>query len=166
VRAVVLAGGRGERLSLIKPIISVCGTPILERIVNTLSSHAEVWVATVSNHPVERFARYYLGLGDKVILTKGEGYEKDVVSVVTELRPPLLTLPGDIPFITWGDIETLLSSCKASLCTIRDSSGAFTGVSLWRDLDYETSFQDVFLGHELINVNDWNTFLQANKRCK
>ncbi|MUN28814.1 NTP transferase domain-containing protein [Sulfuracidifex metallicus] len=164
MRLVIMAGGKGSRLSIIKPILTVCGKPILQRMVESLSPHYELWVATVRCHPVDRFVKYYLGINN-VLYTDGLGYENDVVKVVRKLGFPLIVVPSDIPFITNDALKVLIRECKSSLCSLKDISNSFTGISLWRNEGYFSSFQDVFLDYSLINVNDWNTFLQANKSC-
>ncbi|BBG24664.1 hypothetical protein IC006_1997 [Sulfuracidifex tepidarius] len=159
-----MAGGKGKRLSMIKPLLTVCGVPILKLIVDSLSPHIEVWIATTNGHPVERFVRNYLGMENFLIFTRGLGYEIDVIQVVETLGFPLITVPADSPFLTWRDIEHLIEECRSSLCSLKDNKG-FTGISFWRDHGYSKYFQDVSIDHEILNVNDWNAFLQANKNC-
>ncbi len=160
-----MAGGKGKRLSINKPLLSICGAPMLKLIVDSLSPHTDLWIATTKGHPVERFVRNYLRMEGSLIFTRGLGYEKDVIQVIETLGLPLITVPADLPFLTWDDVNYLVRKCESSLCSLKDDKG-FTGVSFWRDHEYSSSFQDVRIDHEILNVNDWNAFLQANKNCQ
>lgn len=161
MRAVIMAGGKGSRFTPLKPLLEVCGKPMILRVYEVLASFAEeVFVATVKGHPAEAGL---LSLFPKVVYTSGRGYENDVLEVVNMVGVPLIVSSADLPFLPGDALSLLLHSCSVSICSLLDRSG-FVGVSVWRDLSLE-NYDSVRYPGELVNVNTRVDYEKANKLC-
>ncbi|MCI2415234.1 MAG: NTP transferase domain-containing protein [Candidatus Aramenus sp.] len=160
MKAIIMAGGKGTRLSPEKPLLEVCGTPMILRVYSFARSLTdEVYVATIRGHIVDE----KLGRLLKIVYTDGRGYEEDVVQAVRTVGFPTLVLPSDTPFLSWDDVKPLFE-CKSSVCTLL-SRGRFVGVSLWRS-DNLKDYSSVEVEKEVINVNTPDDLTKANILCK
>ncbi|WP_246263781.1 NTP transferase domain-containing protein [Metallosphaera tengchongensis] len=159
--AVIMAGGKGSRLSPMKPVLKVCGRPMIQWIIDVAEKFSErVIVATVRGHPAEEELSL---LSKEIIYTSGKGYEEDVVEALRQVKLPALVLSCDLPFIPREAFETLLRRCRSSICSLYTGSG-FVGMSLWNSLnlnDYET----IHFHKDIINVNTIDELEKANKLC-
>lgn len=97
--ALILAGGEGTRLGRgEKPLIDICGMPMVARVIDAFTSAGiEVMVAVSARTPMtlnylraQRIPFYRAG---------GRGYVEDIVDAVTELdvSAPLFTSVADLP---------------------------------------------------------------------
>ncbi len=155
-----MAGGKGTRLSPEKPLLEVCGTPMILLVYNFAKSITdEVYVATVVGHVVEK----RMGGLFKLVYTDGKGYEEDVVQAVRKVGFPALVLPSDTPSLSWEDVEPLFN-CRSSVCTLV-SRGKFVGISLWRS-DNLNDYYSVEVEREILNVNTPEDFTKANILCR
>ncbi|MCY0861547.1 MULTISPECIES: NTP transferase domain-containing protein [Metallosphaera] len=158
--AVIMAGGKGTRLSPLKPVMEVCGKPMIQWVAELAMRYAsQVYIATVKGHPAEEKLRKI----HRVLYTSGLGYENDVVEAVSSVKLPALVLPSDVPFLDGDTIEILIRECNSSICTLL-SQGKFVGVSLWRALDLE-DYQSIDYPRKIVNVNTWNDLTEINKLC-
>ena len=157
LKAVIMAGGKGTRISPFKPILDLCGYPMFYWVYKTLLNFtSEIYLAITSSSPLI-FSDF------KKIITEGKGYEFDVVSVVKMVGFPTLVVPSDTPFIPSEAILSLLS-CEKSICSLVTKDG-FVGISLWNGLDFK-DYENVYFEGEILNVNTFNDYIKAKNLCK
>lgn len=116
--AVIMAGGKGERLrpltdSLPKPMITVAGKPILERIIHHLVGYGITEIVITVNYLKEKIIDYF-GNGNKYGCTieyineeKPLGTAGSLSLLKLKNKEPLIVLNGDI--ITQVDISDMLN---------------------------------------------------------
>jgi adenosylcobinamide-phosphate guanylyltransferase len=114
MRALIMAGGAGRRLSLgEKPLTLVCGSPMISRVIDAFcSAGCEPVVVVSPKTPMT--ANWCRAQGVAVVRTEGDGYVEDMVSAVRNLGEdnPLIISVSDIPCITSTIITTILNSYK------------------------------------------------------
>jgi GTP:adenosylcobinamide-phosphate guanylyltransferase len=157
VKVVIMAGGRGRRLSPSKPLLRVCGRRLIDWVYDLAEEFGSVVVATCPGHPVDRLKV------DK-IYTSGAGYEEDVVKAVRTVGFPALVLPADVPFLPKEIVFSLISGCKTEVCTLK-AGGKFLGVSYWRGDKLEL-YSQVEVEREITNVNSWYDLHLARVQCR
>lgn len=112
MRALIMAGGAGSRLSLgEKPLTPVCGSPMISRVIDAFrSARCEPVVVVSPKTPMT--ANWCRAQGIAVVRTDGDGYVQDMVSAVRNLDEdtPLIISVSDIPCITPAIITTILHS--------------------------------------------------------
>jgi len=134
--ALVMAGGRGTRLGgVCKPMLEVCGEPMIARIISAVRSFVECIVLAISGWTrrcLEDLCRDPLV---ECIETSGRGYVEDLATMLSSLRKPLLVLPSDTPLLREEHIETLLLEAqraeRACVVTLEGPRGP-VGISLFR----------------------------------
>lgn len=155
-----MAGGKGSRLSPRKPLLEVCGVPMIVRVYNVAKKiSVDVYIATVKNHIIEKELKSYFS---KIIYTSGKGYENDVLEAIKIVGFPVLVLPSDIPFLKINYIKPLFN-CKSSICSLL-SRGKFIGISLWNS-DNLNDFSSIESNADIMNVNTKEDLSIANKLC-
>ena len=112
MRALIMAGGAGSRLSLgEKPLTLICGSPMISRVIDAFrSAGCEPVVAVSPKTPMT--ANWCRAQGIAVVRTEGVGYVEDMISAVRNLDEdnPLIISVSDIPCITPAIITTILHS--------------------------------------------------------
>jgi adenosylcobinamide-phosphate guanylyltransferase len=112
MRALIMAGGAGSRLSLgEKPLTLVCGSPMISRVIDVFNSAGCEPVVVVSPK-TPMTANWCRAQGIAVVRTEGDGFVEDMVSAVRNLDEdnPLIISVSDIPCITPAIITTILHS--------------------------------------------------------
>ncbi len=104
---VVMAGGHGRRLAMRgreKPLVSVQGRPLVDRVTTVLRAcgERELFVA-VSRH-TPRTEAYCRAVGLPTVRTPGDGYSADVRFLSRRLAP-FDTIAADLPFLPLGALE-------------------------------------------------------------
>ncbi|WP_372909748.1 NTP transferase domain-containing protein [Salinigranum sp.] len=111
VPALVLCGGQGTRLggSTEKPLVTVCGDPMLDRVVRALrdSRVSSVHAVTSPHAPRTRDRARRLGLD--VVDAPGEGYVSDLRHALDVVGTPALTVAADLPFLASDHVDRALS---------------------------------------------------------
>ncbi len=159
-----MAGGKGSRLSPMKPVLEVCGKPMILWIYEFSKQFSDkIFIATVKGHPTLPVLKGIFPTSS-IIFTEGKGYEFDVVDAVKSVGFPCLVLPSDTPFIPKKAVEILLNECESSICTLL-SKGKFVGISLWRSMD-TSSFSSIDTSYEIANVNTNKDLLKINEECR
>lgn len=103
VTALVMAGGKGTRMKLNeeKPLVRVCGKPVIEYVLAALKNAEKIdriVVATTENTP--RTTARMLQLGVEVIQTPGKDYVSDMGYVVQTLKfGVFLAISADLPLV-------------------------------------------------------------------
>jgi len=103
VTALVMAGGKGTRMKLAeeKPLIKVCGKPVIEYVLQALRDAKKidrVIVATSNRTP--KTTKFIHELGVEVIETPGNDYVSDMGWVVQTLKLGVfLAVAADLPLV-------------------------------------------------------------------
>ncbi|WP_321169892.1 NTP transferase domain-containing protein [Salinigranum rubrum] len=112
--ALVLCGGRGTRLdsSNEKPLVTVCGEPMFDRVVRALrASRVSTTHAVTSLHTPETRA-HASDLGLDVVHAPGEGYVADLQHALDVVGTPALTVVADLPFLAPEHVDGALSDAS------------------------------------------------------
>ncbi len=93
-----------------KPMQTIGGKPVIERVVDALSGSRSIdrLLVSVSPHTLET-ERYLKGMGVETIRTSGEDFVKDLHDAFMNLEGRfVLTCPSDIPFISTAEIDKFI----------------------------------------------------------
>lgn len=110
MRALIMAGGTGSRLACgEKPLIHICGRPMISYIADAFRSSGCEPVAVVS-WKTPMTANWCRAHDIAAVRMDGDGYIEDMVSAVQHLeeRHPLIVSVSDIPCLTPSIIRTIL----------------------------------------------------------
>lgn len=137
-----MCGGRGTRLGgdTEKPLVEVCGAPMVERVAAALrESRAEEVYAAVSPAAPETAERVH-EIGLAVVETPGEGYVEDLTAALDSIGKPVVTVAADLPLLA---PEHVNDAVAASLGDGDDGKDGGTGTdgangADRRDADAET----------------------------
>jgi adenosylcobinamide-phosphate guanylyltransferase len=112
MRALIMAGGAGSRLGRgEKPLISICGRPMISYVTDAFRAAGCEPVAVVSkNTPMT--ANWCRAHNIAIVRTEGTGYIDDMVCAVRNLEEdlPLVVSVSDIPCVTSVIITTIIQS--------------------------------------------------------
>ena len=113
IPALIMAGGRGRRIcsEIEKPLLSILGKPLIDRVVEAAKSAkniSEIYVVTSKNTP--QTEKRCLKKGWKILKTRGEGYHNDLKQAIIDgkLDSPVLTMPADLPALTGRFIDKIV----------------------------------------------------------
>ena len=112
VVALVMAGGKGTRMKLAqeKPLIKVCGKPVIEYVLSALKEAKKIdkiIVATTSCTP--KTTKFMKQLGVQVIETPGKDYVSDMGYVVQTLKLGVfLAIAADLPLVKGEMIDAVV----------------------------------------------------------
>jgi len=110
--ALVMAGGPGNRLGKgEKPLIDLCGKPMISYVLDVLHQSERVdkiFVATSPHTP--KTEKYLENTRIKVIKTKGIGYVSDLVEATETLglKTPFLVVMSDLPLLSAKLIDEVI----------------------------------------------------------
>ena len=125
VSALVMAGGRGSRMnsSEEKPLIDVCGKPVISYVFNALKRAKKVdtiYVAVTERTP--KTIRYIEWFQLKSVVTPGKDYVSDMGFAAQVLKlGKFLAIAADLPLVTGEIIDTIVShyeSCGKPALTV------------------------------------------------
>lgn len=108
-----MCGGKGTRLSnansnVEKPLLTICGQPMLDRVTSALSiARIDTVYAVVSPHTPETAAH---ARDDDIstIETAGEGYVADLDCALSLVDRPILTVAADLPLLDGETVDAVL----------------------------------------------------------
>jgi len=113
VPALIMAGGRGKRIcsDIEKPLLSVQGKPLIERVVKAAKSAnniSEIYIITSINTP--QTEKKCIKDGLKILRTDGKGYHNDLKQAILKgkLNFTVLTMPADLPALTGKFIDKII----------------------------------------------------------
>jgi adenosylcobinamide-phosphate guanylyltransferase len=176
MNVIIMAGGAGTRLSNPnKPLIEVCGKPIMIRVIEAVKDLGTVYIATTIRHPsIIEFAR---DQGYKVLITSGEGYPEDFLEALSKVGVPVLIVPADMPFLSKQFVRKFLimaAYVMAPMITLMYRKGetlGFTGISLVRRIKLDQGIIPwvslvIPWSKELLNINTPSDINIAQKACE
>jgi adenosylcobinamide-phosphate guanylyltransferase len=180
MKAIVMAGGIGRRIGISeKPLVDVCGKPMIEWVTEALRKACgvdEIIIAT-SRYTLET-RRWAESKGFRVVETSGLGYEHDIAEASSNYTP-CLVIASDLPLISAELIDriinesTKINSQIVTVVTYLDSYARFsdpqsispidckyqpTGISIVKSpikLGVESSYSSLVIewSIRLLNVN-------------
>ncbi len=122
MQAIILAGGKGTRLAKRlkgrpKPLIDVCGTPLLERQIRTLEVHGVNDVVVLVNHAADQIRSFFAERNFAAtvrIVDDGEprGTSGAVLAMLDLMAPRALIVYGDTLFDI--DVADMLAAHEAA----------------------------------------------------
>jgi len=167
-----MAGGRGTRLGgAVKPLLRVCGSTMLERVVAAARSVSRRVVVALSPYTLSATAGLCPKLGsDSCIALPGLGYPGDMRLAAEIVRArPLLFLPADTPFLDSERLERFIDEALATgagLVTLEAEGRGPLGVSLLAGgFEPWASVRQPW-GPDLLNVNTPRDLVEAEKLCR
>lgn len=107
-----MCGGRGTRLggAVEKPLVPVCGVPMVERVAGALRwSRVDAVHAAVSPNAPET-AEYVREMGLSVIETPGEGYVADLTAALDSVGRPAVTVAADLPLLAPEHVDDAIAA--------------------------------------------------------
>ena len=115
--ALVMAGGKGRRMKkggikTEKPLIEICGKPIIERIIDVLNDAPSIdKVCVVVSPHVPHTIRWLADRDIEMFMGRGEGYLQDMMEAVESLKikEPFIVCMGDLPLLNTELIELIVS---------------------------------------------------------
>lgn len=125
--ALVMAGGHGNRLGRgEKPLIDLCGKPMISYVLNALCQSERVdkiFIATSPHTPETK--KHLENVNYRVIETMGRGYIPDLIEATETLglRYPFLIVMADLPLLDAKliddviDVYSKINKPALSLCT-------------------------------------------------
>lgn len=153
ITALIMAGGRGTRMKLPmeKPLIEVCGRPVIEYVLTTLKDAKKInriIVATTLATPKTTALMQQRNI--EVIQTPGKDYVSDMGYTVQALKLGVfLAVAADLPLVTPNMIDTIVECyerCDKPALTVAVPMAA--KVQLGMCVDYSFVEQ----GQELVPV--------------
>lgn len=171
----IMAGGAGKRLRSLgrvepKPLIKVCGEPMLVRVLRAVKGVCSYVVIAISEHTAAIPLNDDLGSSIDVdyVFTSGRGYVEDLTFLLQGLRKPLLVIPGDVPLLTRGILRRFLAEAerfgKSPIVNLVGEKGLL-GVSLFRSEG--GAWVDLRLkGYELLDVDTPEDLKEAEGLCR
>lgn len=112
VTALVMAGGRGTRMKIPeeKPLIKVCGKPVIDYVIEALQSAKRIDgidVATTQCTP--KTTQYIARFPVKVVQTPGKDYVSDMGYASQMLKLGVfLAIAADLPLVTGTALDTII----------------------------------------------------------
>jgi len=161
---IVMAGGKGTRMGLEKPMLEFRGKKFLDISCEAImKSGLKCMVAVSGNAPK---TMEYAKSKYEILITPGEDYCYDVKFIFDKLKEPFLTVVSDIPFISYLDIIELLNDYKGRSIAgivIKNGKMEYVGINIVaNDLNDEIHiFKNDLL---LFNVNTWEEFKKILER--
>jgi adenosylcobinamide-phosphate guanylyltransferase len=114
--ALVLCGGRGTRLgtAIEKPLVTVCGEPMLDRVVRALQESAVSSIHAVPSPQTPRTRSHAVDRGLSVVDAPGEGYVADLQHALGVVDPPVVTVAADLPLLAAAHVDRALSTAAVA----------------------------------------------------
>ncbi|AHZ22300.1 GTP--adenosylcobinamide-phosphate guanylyltransferase [Haloferax mediterranei ATCC 33500] len=114
-----MCGGRGTRLdaAVEKPLVDICGRPMLDRIAEALHrSRVETVHAVTSPHtPNTRTRASDLGL--HCIDAPGDGYVSDLGFALERVSRPVVTVVADLPLLLPDHVDAVMEAAAGGSLT-------------------------------------------------
>lgn len=114
MRALIMAGGAGSRLGMgEKPLISVCGRPMIEYVIDAFRS-AGCEPVVVASFQTPMTMNWCRAQAIPMIKARCDGFIEDMVGAVTVLEEtgPVIVSVSDIPCITPAIIISVLAAYR------------------------------------------------------
>jgi adenosylcobinamide-phosphate guanylyltransferase len=167
VTALLMAGGRGSRLRDMgeKPLIKVCGKPMIQYVLEALEGATKVEdiIVAVSRY-APKTAAFVQGRALKALQTPGRGFCLDAKYAIKKLNlKTVLTICADLPLITSEFIDKVITSyeeCKKPALTVMVPRELYTKYGL--SVNYVFNIKGKSLIPIGVNVVDGRKVVRKN----
>jgi adenosylcobinamide-phosphate guanylyltransferase len=143
--ALVLCGGAGTRLGADaeKPLVTVCGEPMFDRVVRTLRQSRVSTVHAVPSPRTPETRARAVDLGVDVVDAPGDGYVADLRHALDAVDPPVVTVVSDLPHVAPTHVDGALGAAVGTDGTGIPSVTVCVPVSVKRSLgaSVDTAFE-------------------------
>ena len=150
VTALVMAGGKGTRMQIHeeKPLIKVCGKPVVEYVIAALQKAKKIdsiVVATSACTP--KTAKYLSDLPVKVVETPGKDYVSDMGYASQNLKLGVfLAIAADLPLVTGDVLDTIVERyerCGKPALTVAVPLNTKTKLGMCVEYSFKMGDEDV-----------------------
>ncbi|WP_416839932.1 NTP transferase domain-containing protein [Haloferax sp. DFSO52] len=114
-----MCGGRGTRLDapVEKPLVEVCGRPMLDRIVEALRDSRVDTIHAVTSPYTPDTRAHASKLGVDCIDAPGEGYVSDLGFALDRVSRPVVTVVADLPLLTPDHVDAVIEAAEGRSLT-------------------------------------------------
>lgn len=107
-----MCGGRGTRLGgeTEKPLVPVCGVPMVERVAAALRKSGVEGVHAVVSPDAPETAAHVRDMGLSVVETPGEGYVDDLTVALERVERPVVTVAADVPHLAPEHVDDAVAA--------------------------------------------------------
>lgn len=150
VAALVMAGGKGTRMgaSEEKPLIKVCGKPVIEYVLEALKRAKKIgsiYVAVTACTP--KTAQFAKNFGVTVVETPGNNYVADMGYAVQKLKlGKFLAIAADLPLVTSEVLDSIVERyerCGKPALTVAVPIETKTRLGMSVDYSFKMDDRDV-----------------------
>ncbi|MCL1978349.1 MAG: NTP transferase domain-containing protein [Candidatus Bathyarchaeota archaeon] len=161
VSALVMAGGKGTRMGTPeeKPLIKVCGKPVIEYVLDALKNAKKIdkiYVAVTERTP--KTAKYIEKFQTKIVTTPGKDYVSDMGYATQNLKlGKFLAIAADLPLITGEILDQIVEryeNCGKPALTVAVPIETKTRIGMSVEYSFKMDNKDVVPTG--INVIDGN----------
>lgn len=169
IDCIIMAGGRGERLGgAQKPLIEVCGKPLILRVYEALRR--------LCRRTLVVYSRHTQGVGDlcrgpmieaECIRGTGSGYVTDLSMVLHLVSMPVLVAPADMPYLDPDLLEDFIYKALligADVVNLASDRGP-TGVSLFKRPSGSWASVTYASRHSLLDIDTPEDLREAEEYC-
>ncbi len=152
-----------------KPLLDVCGKPMILRIIDAVRGLCRRTVVIYSDHTAGILELCRGPMGPVECVKGGGGYVEDLKLALNLVSLPALVIPADTPFL---DQEILGNFVLKALLTAEpivnlvDMDRGLVGITLFKDRMGAWIDVTVRGGHRLIDVDTWDDYREAVSLCK
>jgi adenosylcobinamide-phosphate guanylyltransferase len=150
VTALVMAGGKGTRMRIAeeKPLIKVCGKPVIEYVITALKGAKKIDSIVVAvTDCTPKTAKYLSKFPVKVIETPGKDYVSDMGYASQNLKLGVfLAIAADLPLVTSQALDTIVEryeSCGKPALTVAVSLETKTKLGMSMEYSFKMDNKDV-----------------------
>lgn len=169
VDCIIMAGGRATRMGgVVKPLLEVCGKPMILRVVGALQNICRRLVVVYTSH-TRRLVDLCRGALGAVECVEGSGgYVNDLKLALNLVSLPALVAPADLPFLDpllLGDFILKALLTPEPVVNLVDADRGMVGVTLFKER--EGAWYDVIVkgGFRLLDIDTWDDYREAVSRC-
>ena len=115
IPALVLCGGAGTRLGRgEKPLVTVCGEPMLDRVARALRASGVSTVHAVPSPRTPQTRARARELGLAVVDAPGDGYVADLRHALDAVGSPALTVAADLPHLASDHVDRAIADARSA----------------------------------------------------
>ncbi|QIB76369.1 NTP transferase domain-containing protein [Halogeometricum borinquense] len=110
-----MCGGQGTRLGgeTEKPLVRVCGVPMVDRVATALRQSRVETVHAVVSPDAPETARHVREKRLSVVETAGEGYVSDLTDALEAVGKPVVTVAADLPLLAPEHVDSAIETANA-----------------------------------------------------
>lgn len=169
IDCIIMAGGRATRMgNIVKPLLDVCGVPMIIRVIRSLSETCSKIYVIYSKWTRDVKSICSNALNNIVCIEGcGESYVEDLRLALNSASLPTLVVPADIPFLNNFILEDFIVKAMlkpesiVNLATVK----GLTGISLFKQTTGPWVNIIVSDENSLIDVDTWDEYRGVIEKC-